>query len=144
MLIDGEPGVGKTCLVEQALTDDQLRRGRPVLWGRCNLSEAADVVTRVQRLQTLREDYRPRVATARSTGLLGVLVDALFETPALTIPRAQQLPQVTHRAALMNIDKLIEAGILEEFGDRSRNTLFLANGIIRAVEGVPEPTLPGH
>lgn len=99
--------------------------------------QAVDAVGRVQRLQQLRDDYRLRVATARSSGLLGVLVDALFETPALTIPRAVTLLGVTHRAARLNIDKLVDAGMLHEVGDRSRNKLFLATDVLRVVEGLP-------
>lgn len=101
--------------------------------------QAADAVGRIQRLHRLRDDYRSRVATARSSALLGVLVDALFESPALTIRRAVQLLGVTHRAARLNIGKLVEAGVLSEVGDRLRNKLFLATGVLRAVEGLPEP-----
>ncbi len=40
--------------------------------------QAVDAASRTQRLQTLRDDFRARVATARSSALLGTLVDALF------------------------------------------------------------------
>lgn len=99
--------------------------------------QARDAVTRAGRLQELRDDYRARVATARSSGLLGILVDALFDTPALTIPQARALLQVTHRAAAQNVAKLVEAGIVHEIGDRSRNKVFLATDVVRAVEGLP-------
>jgi len=99
--------------------------------------QARDAVGRAQRLQELRDNYRARVATARSSGLLGVLVDALFEAPALTIPRAVQLLDVTHRAARLNVEKLVEAGVLVEVGERARNRLFLAPEILRAIEGLP-------
>ena len=99
--------------------------------------QARDAVTRSARLQELRDDYRARVATARSSGLLGVLVDALFDTPALTIPQARALLHVTHRAAAQNVAKLVEAGIVGEIGDQSRNKVFLASDVVRAVEGLP-------
>ena len=100
--------------------------------------QAADAVARAQQLQALRDDYRASVATARSSALLGVLVDALFETPVLTIPRAAKQLDVTHRTARLNISKLIDAGILIEVGERTRNKLFLAPGVLRAGEGQPE------
>jgi hypothetical protein len=65
----------------------------------------------------------------------------LFETPALTIPRAAKQLDVTHRTARLNIGKLVDAGILIEVGERTRNKLFLAPGVLRAVEGQPEPIL---
>jgi hypothetical protein len=99
--------------------------------------QAVDAVARAQRLQQLRDDYRSRVATARSSALLGVLVDALFETPAITIARAMTALDVTHRAARLNVDKLVEVGVLTEVGARSRSKLFLAADLLRVVEGLP-------
>ncbi|CAN5751953.1 Fic family protein [soil metagenome] len=106
--------------------------------------QATDAVTRAERLQTLRDEYRASVATARSSALLGVLTDALFERPALTIPHAAKLLDVTHRTARLNIGKLVESGILVEVGERARNKLFLAPGVLRAVEGQPEPGIQPH
>lgn len=96
--------------------------------------QAADVVARVQRLQALRDGYRSRVATARSSGLLGLLVDALFETPASTIGRAAGVLNVTHRAARLNLEKLVEADVLREV-TRGRVRVFLATGVVAAIEG---------
>src|SRR5680860_393450 len=101
--------------------------------------QATDAVARAHRLQELRDMYRSQVGTARSSALLGVLVDGLFESPGLTIPRAATLLGVTHRTARLNIGKLVEAGMLSEVGNRTRNKLFLATGVLRAVEGQPEP-----
>lgn len=100
--------------------------------------QSTDAAGRAQRLQALRDDFRGRVATARSSGLLGVLVDALFSTPALTITQAARLLDVTHRAARLNIDKLVEAGVLVQVDDRPRNKLFWSPAILRAVEGESE------
>ncbi len=99
--------------------------------------QATDAVARAGRLQQLRDEYRARVATARSSALLGVLVDALFDTPATTIARAMAVLNVTHRAARLNIDKLVEAGVLSEVDDRQRNKRFLALGVLDAIEGRP-------
>jgi Fic family protein len=99
--------------------------------------QALDALGRAKRLRRLRDDYRARVATARSSGLLGVLVDALFETPGMTIPRAMRLLGVPHRAARLNVEKLVEAGVITEVGDRSRTRLFIADDVIQALEGLP-------
>lgn len=106
--------------------------------------QANDAVARAQRLHALRDEYRASVATARSSALLGVLTDALFERPALTIPHAAKLLDVTHRTARLNIGKLVDAGILIEVGERARNKLFLAPGVLRAVEGQHEPITSTH
>lgn len=97
--------------------------------------QARDVAGRAKRLQALRDDYRQRVATARSSGLPALLVDKLFRVPALTIPRAQALLGVTHRAATLNVEKLLSAGILREVPGRGRTRAFIAPGVLDAVEG---------
>lgn len=97
--------------------------------------QAQDAVSRAQRLQALRDEYRARVGTVRSSALLGVLVDALFDTPAITITGAQSLLGVTHRAASANIDKLVNAGIVQELTGRRRNRVFLAEQVLAAVQG---------
>jgi Fic family protein len=99
--------------------------------------QAADAVARAHRLQKLHDDFRSHVATARSSGLLTVLVDALFEMPAVTISRTARLLGLTHRSASQNIDKLVAAGILTELESRRRTKLFLATEVLKAVEGKP-------
>jgi Fic family protein len=105
--------------------------------------QADDVVRRAHDMQQLREDYRDRVATARSSGLLARLVDALFETPALTINRARDVLGVTHRTAALTVAKLVEIGILVEVPTARRQRLFLAREIIAAVEGSLRKSSPG-
>lgn len=97
--------------------------------------QSEEAGARALKLQELREDFRLRMAAARSSGLLGTLTDALFETPAISISRAATVLGVTHRSARLNIDKLVRAGILTEVGDRARNKLFLAREVLAAVEG---------
>ena len=97
--------------------------------------QSEEAGARALKLQELRENFRLRMAAARSSGLLGTLTDALFETPAISISRAATVLGVTHRAARLNIDKLMQAGILTEVGDRARNKLFLAHEVLAVVEG---------
>lgn len=97
--------------------------------------QARDAVRRAARLQALRDDYRARVATARSSGLLGLLVDEVFRVPGLTIGRARDVLGVTHRAAALTIEKLVAAGILTEVAGRARPRLFIAAGILEVLDG---------
>jgi Fic family protein len=97
--------------------------------------QSASVVRRAHRLQQLRDDYRAKLSTARSSGLLLTLVDALFESPVMTIRRAQDLTKVTHRAATLNVEKLVAAGILRELPRPTRPRIFFAEHVIDAIEG---------
>ena len=50
--------------------------------------QSLDAARRARRLHDLRTDFRRRVATSRSSGLLPTLVDELFQVPALTLTRS--------------------------------------------------------
>jgi Fic family protein len=102
--------------------------------------QARDARTRARRLQDLRTAIRDQVSTARSSGLTTRLVDALFDMPVLTIPRAQRILGVTHRAAALNIDKLVRAGVLTEINLGHRPRLFIAPEVMSVVEGQQPPT----
>ena len=93
-------------------------------------AQSRATLTRAEQLRALRDDYRSRVTSPRSSSLVPVLIDGLFASPALTITQAQHLLGVTHRAASQNIDKLIQAGILEEVQTPRRTRLFLARGVL--------------
>ncbi|MBB5787014.1 Fic family protein [Jiangella mangrovi] len=97
--------------------------------------QARDAVRRAARLQALRDDYRARVATVGSSGLLGLLVDEVFRVPGLTIGRAQEVLGVTHRTAALNIEKLVKAGVLVELAGHARPRLFIASGILDVLDG---------
>jgi Fic family protein len=97
--------------------------------------QAHDSLARARRLHDLRAAMRDQVATAKSSGLPARLVDALFDVPMLTIPRAQHILGVTHRAATLNIDKLVALGYVTEINDGRRRRLFVAPEIMRVVEG---------
>lgn len=106
--------------------------------------QARDVLRRAQALQQLRDGYRSRVTGVRSSSLLPQLVDALFDTPALTINAARQLLGVSHRAATVHITKLVDAGLIVEVPASGRVRRFIARDIIAVVNGDTAPvTEPG-
>ena len=97
--------------------------------------QSADVLRRARDLQNLRDRYRERVTGARSTSLLPKLVDAVFGSPALTIAGVQKILGVTHRAATTNIERLVEEGVLTEVPRAGRTRRFVAQHVIRIVNG---------
>jgi Fic family protein len=100
--------------------------------------QARDATRRAYRLHELRSDMRQRVAAPRASALLPLLVDQLFLSPAVTIGTAQQVLGVTHRWASQSIDKLCDAGILQETAPAGRTRMFIAPQILREIEGLPE------
>lgn len=95
---------------------------------------AMDAVDRAAKLSALREDYRRRLAGARASAHPLTLADQLFAYPAISVAKAATLLGVTQRAAQLNINKLLAAGIVKEVTGRKRNRVFLATDIVQAVE----------
>ena len=93
--------------------------------------QARDALRRARRLHELRERMRVDVATAKASALPALLVDALFDVPVLTIPRARALLDVTHRAAAVHVERLVALGILTEVGHGRRPRTFTAQEILR-------------
>lgn len=96
--------------------------------------QSLDAIDTVNRLTTLRNEFHARLHTPRATGLLHKLVDALFTTPALTIPQAARILGVTYRSAQQNVERLAKAAILRETTGQKRNRIFISDAIVAAVE----------
>ena len=97
--------------------------------------QARDALARARQLHALRSQMREEVATVKSSALPAKLVDALFDVPVMTIPRAKELLGVTHRAATQHVERLVALGMLKEIDLGRRPRRFIAPGIMAAVEG---------
>jgi hypothetical protein len=64
-------------------------------------------------------------------------VDELFTIPAMTLGRARELLGVTHRAATVNVERLVQAGVLVELERSGVQRFFIAADIINVIEGSP-------
>lgn len=95
--------------------------------------QASDAAVRARALHQLRDDYRARVTSPRSSALPALLVDQLFDLPAMTIGRAKSVLDVTHRSATLTVERLVGAGILREIESAGRRRLFLADGVLAVV-----------
>jgi Fic family protein len=113
------------------------RAGRWENWLRFFLrgvaEEAEDASKRTLALLSLRDRLHKQLHSARSSVLLLKLVDGLFEVPAVTISGASKALKITPRAAGLNIDKLVEQGILTEATGKRRGRLYVAKEILAMV-----------
>lgn len=89
-----------------------------------------EAIDKARALQDLQKQYRGRVQRARSSALLGRLIDLLFEHPAITTRYAADRLNITYNAAKNNIERLVEDGILRPSADNRRPKLFFADAII--------------
>ncbi|MFQ5779196.1 MAG: Fic family protein [Nitrospiria bacterium] len=100
------------------------------------VEQSGDAVKRSNHLLAIWQGYRKKLQEARTSALLLQLVDELFRNPAITINRASKLLNITPRAAQLNVEKLIKAGILREATGRQRNRIFLATEIVNVIEAL--------
>lgn len=84
-------------------------------------------------LLALRDRYHAAVRSARSSALLGTLIDDLFRVPSITIGRTTELLGVTPASASSNLRKLQALGIVAEVTGRTRGQVFVAREILNFV-----------
>lgn len=96
--------------------------------------QSRDAVTRSSRLLDLWQEYRNRLQSARSSVFTLRLIDELISYPVTTYMQAARLLKVTPRAARLNVEKQVEAGILTEITGRQRNRIYAAQEIIDILE----------
>lgn len=99
--------------------------------------QSIDAVERSQALSALRDRWMSTCQKARASALLVKLIDMLFTTPYLDVPRAAAELGVRHQSAQNNIAQLVGEGILEETTGQRRNRVYAAREIIRILEETP-------
>ncbi|HTU71217.1 MAG TPA: Fic family protein [Candidatus Baltobacteraceae bacterium] len=107
--------------------------------------QARDAIQRTRQLQALRQQYRDRFRTARTAASVLTLVDALFELPVLTNRRAQSILGFSWQAASENIQKLVDAQIVQRVDVPGRVQYFLATEIVEILdraEAIPAEAPP--
>lgn len=98
--------------------------------------QASDTNVKVKQLQDLQARWQEKIRHVRASASLVALVDHLFETPLLTVRRAQEVLDLqTHRGAKLNIDKLVDHGILRLQGREGGEGLYVADDILRVLTG---------
>jgi len=76
-------------------------------------TQAHDAMRRTKQLAALRTSYRVRLAGPRAPAGLQRLVDTLFATPAISVPIAVDLLNITYAAAKAQVMQLVARGILK-------------------------------
>jgi Fic family protein len=84
-----------------------------------------------RELTRIREEYRQRVQD-KPKAL--ALVDEVMRSPYLTVAEAQRLLDVTNPTARTAVLTLVEAGLLDEVGDRKWRRLYVAKPVLEALK----------
>ncbi|QEX19182.1 cell filamentation protein Fic [Hypericibacter terrae] len=92
---------------------------------------ARNAITKSHALQDSHRDFMGRIRTARTSALLAMTIDSLFEIPATTVPHVSRELKISYNAAKNNLKRLLDLGIIGE-GDKDRRPLwFYAREIMR-------------
>src|SRR5215831_5466678 len=95
--------------------------------------QSRDALERAQKLLNLRDRYRAKMQSAQAPGAALLLLDSLFELPALTVPLAASKLKQTYPGAKRNVHRLVEFGILTEAPHTPYPKLFIAPEILALV-----------
>ena len=99
---------------------------------------AADALTRVEKLLTVRADYQERVSGQRTAGTAFQLIDALFELPYASGRRFQGLLGSSHQSARSHIARLVDAGILTPVERAGPTQVYVAQDILDTIAEEPD------
>jgi Fic family protein len=95
--------------------------------------QSRDAADRLKLLQDTQAVWRERLLHARSPALPIRLMDHLFVRPIISIGQAQTYLEVTRRSAALAVDKLVEAGVLQQIREASYWRVYACGEILRIV-----------
>lgn len=98
-------------------------------------TQAKDADLRVDRLLELWRSYAQLVTGKRTTSLLRHVIDELFRSPAISVPRLKEMLGVSDTAARNHVGALVDFGVLSPGPQRGRLQWYIAEGILDVAEG---------
>ncbi len=98
-------------------------------------TQARDAIRRSYGIQELRRAYRARFQSMQASARILQVVDLLFASPVITVNRVKESLDVSFPSANRYIKQLVDEGIVKEITGRTRNRLYRADEILRAIDG---------
>jgi len=95
--------------------------------------QAQDSVFRMTSLQGIRTRYEALAQADRNSARMAAVVDFVFSRPILTIKQLENGLDMPYMAAKRYVEKLADAGVLQETTGYARNRVFQANEIFDAL-----------
>ncbi len=90
-----------------------------------------------RELQDLQRKWLSQLQKADAPGRLFQLVDTLLENPVITVSGTEKRLEVTNRTARQYVQKLVDLGIVSQFGDRSYARVYYSPAIFEILEQDP-------
>lgn len=91
---------------------------------RGTLQQATDTIVRCERLLTIRDQFMARLAEIGGAIRLSKIVEGIFYSPFVRIADLHKQLEVTYPTARADVDRLVEARILQELPDIRPKTYY--------------------
>lgn len=95
--------------------------------------QSVDALLTIQKILTLREQYRELVTGTRVPRVVNMLIEHLFSTPFVSVSKLAKEWKETFTTVQRGVDYLVEKGILKEMTGQQRNRLFIAEEILNII-----------
>lgn len=99
------------------------------------IKQSDEALNSVERLLKLRDTYSKLLRNRKATKNMIRLIDLLFMNPYIDAKTAIGYLKVSHQTAISCIRKLEELGIVREYGEKKRNIIYNAVGILHILGG---------
>lgn len=96
--------------------------------------QADDTILRINKMMELKEDYRKKMQSKNASSGLFKAVDFLFERPVFSANQLSKELGTNFARAQRYVSWLKQAGIIREITGMSRNRIYAAEEIIRAID----------
>jgi Fic family protein len=100
--------------------------------------QAREDLALVERVAKLYKKYDEKLTTRRNSILVRRLLDHLFDRQAVTITRAATVLGVSYTAAQRHVEAFVKLGIVKPLAGVEYGRIYLAEGVIRAIQGQGE------
>lgn len=99
------------------------------------VDQARDTAARIKQIQDLQHAWQDLLYQRKEAASVVRLADSLFESPIVTVPRAQQVLNMSYPGAQRVVTKLLEYGILVPMDERVYGRSYLAHDILLTIYG---------
>lgn len=81
---------------------------------RATIEQSKDSIRRIDKLVVLRQDYHDRIVQLNASARLHPIIENLFAEPIVTVANLRRTLDVTYPTAKGDVERLVNAGILNE------------------------------
>lgn len=97
-------------------------------------AQSRDAIERVGTLRALQQQFVERVKASKAKGSAVDIARDLIGYPILNVSVAAELAGVSFQAANQGVARLVELGLLRQYGDGKYDRLFVCEDVLRVVE----------